>query len=611
MDRCDLMGIVFHNKKAKIVIIAIIAAFLIAIGIAGIWYGSQSKFHDVTMELGQKMPDISAFQTEYAIDTLCDWETDAKSVDLSQPGEQNITLRHGWQKETVTLNIVDTTAPTVVFQDVTAHLNSEITPQDFVASVFDLSATEARFVAQLPREREFGTMSVEIVVSDLYGNQVTETCTLHSVWIIPDLVLEIGQKLEMEDLLTCTERKDSILSQDWLDMLNQAPVGEYTFESHYGEHIQICTVTIQDTLAPVLEVQDLTAFLGQSLSAEDFISSISDGSGVYELTTSPIPSTDAVGSHTITFHAVDGSGNAVEKQVQLHIIEDNEPPVFSGVNTLHTDLGEEPSYKSGVRATDNQDGNVSFSYDASSVDFMQLGTYYVTYSTTDRAGNRASIKRKVVVDPDATGPKFSGLSDLTVEKNSSPDFETGVLAHDGYDGDVPFTFDTTNLDITKAGTYIITYTAQDNTGNATTARRKVIVNVDSSDVAALVTKVAAGLSADPEAIRNYVRKSIDYNSNWGGDYPVWYGLTTKTGNCYVHALCFQALLREKGFETKLIWCEDKTHYWNLVKIDGQWKHMDSTPGFSLHMRYSIMNDEQRYETLSGRDWDRTAWPVCN
>jgi hypothetical protein len=238
------------------------------------------------------------------------------------------------------------------------------------------------------------------------------------------------------------------------------------------------------------------------------------------------------------------------------------------VNTLHTDLGEEPSYKSGVRATDNQDGNVSFSYDASSVDFMQLGTYYVTYSTTDRAGNRASIKRKVVVDPDATGPKFSGLSDLTVEKNSSPDFETGVLAHDGYDGDVPFTFDTTNLDITKAGTYIITYTAQDNTGNATTARRKVIVNVDSSDVAALVTKVAAGLSADPEAIRNYVRKSIDYNSNWGGDYPVWYGLTTKTGNCYVHALCFQALLREKGFETKLIWCEDKTHYWNLVKIDG-------------------------------------------
>lgn len=610
-DWCDIMRVVFQNKKTKVVVLAIIAAVLVAVTVAGIWYGNQSKFHDVTIELGQEMPDISAFQTEYAIDALCRWETDAGSIDLSQPGERELTFCHGLKKETVKLNIVDTTVPSVVFQDVTAHLKSEIAADSFVASVYDLSETHIRFVTQLPNEREFGTMSVDIIVSDIYGNEVTETCTLHSVWIIPSFVLEIGQQLKMEDLLTCTEREDSILSQEWIDMINQSPVGVYTFESHYGEYSQICTVTVQDTLAPVLEIQDLTAYLGQSISAEDFINNISDGSGVYELTVSPIPDTDAVGSHTITFKAVDGSGNAVEKAVQLHIIEDNEPPVFSGINTLHTDLGEDPSYKSGVRATDDQYGNVSFSYDASSVDIMQLGTYYVTYSATDGAGNRVSVKRKVVVDPDATGPKFSGLSDMTVEKNSSPDYETGVIAHDGYDGDVAFTFDASNVDITKAGTYIITYTAQDNTGNVTTARRKVIVNVDSADVAALVAEVAAGLSADPEGIRDYVRKSIAYNSNWGGDYPVWYGLTTKTGNCYVHALCLQALLREKGIETKLIWCEDKSHYWNLVKINGEWKHMDSTPGFSLHMRYSIMNDEQRYETLSGRDWDRTAWPVCN
>ena len=46
----------------------------------------------------------------------------------------------------------------------------------------------------------------------------------------------------------------------------------------------------------------------------------------------------------------------------------------------------------------------------------------------------------------------------------------------------------------------------------------------------------------------------------------------------------------------------------VVKIDGQWKHMDSTPG-RWHEMYSIMNDETRYETLTGRDWDRTAWPA--
>ena len=83
-----------------------------------------------------------------------------------------------------------------------------------------------------------------------------------------------------------------------------------------------------------------------------------------------------------------------------------------------------------------------------------------------------------------------------------------------------------------------------------------------------------------------------------------------SGNCYVHALCFQALLREKGYETMLIWTTDKTHYWNLVKINGSWKHMDSTPDRN-HRKISIMNDEQRLSTLSGRTWDRSAFPSAN
>ena len=81
------------------------------------------------------------------------------------------------------------------------------------------------------------------------------------------------------------------------------------------------------------------------------------------------------------------------------------------------------------------------------------------------------------------------------------------------------------------------------------------------------------------------------------------------GNCYVHALCLQALFNEKGISSQLIWVTDKSHYWLLVNIGGTWKHIDPTPS-SLHGRYSLMSDAQRYETLSGRDWDRTKWPEC-
>ena len=90
---------------------------------------------------------------------------------------------------------------------------------------------------------------------------------------------------------------------------------------------------------------------------------------------------------------------------------------------------------------------------------------------------------------------------------------------------------------------------------------------------------------------------------------MWYGFKNRSGNCYVHAMCLQALLREKGYTTQLIWVKDKSHYWNLVYINGSWKHVDSTPS-SLHSRYSLMNDDQRYSTLSGRDWDRELWPEC-
>jgi transglutaminase-like putative cysteine protease len=155
----------------------------------------------------------------------------------------------------------------------------------------------------------------------------------------------------------------------------------------------------------------------------------------------------------------------------------------------------------------------------------------------------------------------------------------------------------------------VTYSAVDKSGNKATARRKVVVQHDKEDTKALVRDIAAGLSNDPEAIRDYVRKTIKYSSDWGGDDPVWYGFKNKKGNCYVHALCLQELLEAKGWATKLIWVTDKSHYWNLVKIGGVWKHIDATPG-TRHTKYSLMNDEQRLETLSGRTWDTSKWPAC-
>jgi hypothetical protein len=184
--------------------------------------------------------------------------------------------------------------------------------------------------------------------------------------------------------------------------------------------------------------------------------------------------------------------------------------------------------------------------------------------------------------------------------------------------DVPFDYDeitgelTVDLprDLSATGTVRITVTARDASGNLTRVRRKITVLHDEEDTLALVKSIAAELGDDPEALRNYVRSSISYTHSWGGDDPVWYGFTYRQGNCYVHALCLKAIFDEKGINNQLIWVTDKTHYWLIVEIEpGVWRHIDPTPS-NIHSTYSLMTDDMRYWTLSGRNWDRSQWPAC-
>ncbi len=244
------------------------------------------------------------------------------------------------------------------------------------------------------------------------------------------------------------------------------------------------------------------------------------------------------------------------------------------------------------------------------LDFETLGHQTVQIQATDTLGNVTTAEATLIVSTDMDAPVFTGLEELTVEKYGTPDYFAGVTAEDAIDGKCEVTCDFDNVDVTTAGTYYITYTAADKSGNVATVRRKVIVEHDQEDTAALVAEIAEQLENDPEKIRNYVRRMIAYNSNWGGDDPVWYGFKNRVGNCYVHALCLDALLQYYGYETHIIWVDDHSHYWVLIYLEGiGWRHIDATPA-DVHSIFSLMTDEQRLETLWGRTWDTSKWPAA-
>ena len=246
--------------------------------------------------------------------------------------------------------------------------------------------------------------------------------------------------------------------------------------------------------------------------------------------------------------------------------------------------------------------------------FDTVGEQKVVIEAEDIYGNITQQEASLFVTTDMTPPVIRGLTNMTVAKNSTPDFLKGVTATDDKDGKCVVKVNTSGVNLNKAGTYYITYTAKDKSGNTATARRKITVEHDQEDTKALVKSIAAGLSSNPESLRDYVRSRIGYSGSWGGNDPVWYGFTNRSGNCYVHALCLKALFDEKGITSRLIWVTNESHYWLQVYINGRWWHIDPTPG-TLHSRYSLMNDAQRYETLyhpdyGQRDWDRSKWPAC-
>lgn len=250
---------------------------------------------------------------------------------------------------------------------------------------------------------------------------------------------------------------------------------------------------------------------------------------------------------------------------------------------------------------------------AGTYDVNKIGTYTVEITATDKMGLSTTASAKLHVIKDTTPPVISGMTAMSVKKHSTPDWLKGVSAYDGKDGSCAVAVNAANVDLTKAGTYTVYYSAADKSGNKASAKRTVTVLPDQEDTKALVSQIAQSLPAtDPESIRNYVRTKIKYTSNWGGDDPVWFGFTKFQGNCYVHATCLKALFDYFGYTSQLIWVmpQYSPHYWLIIKIGGVWYHIDPTPA-GIHSRYSLMNNQQRLETLSGRKWDTTLWPMLN
>ena len=530
----------FFRGAEGILCIVLTVILLAALAGAGwIIYRAEQlpAFKDVTMELGSGLPTIGQFLTEFGDPEKAVLVTPADQVDLTKAGQQTLTFRQNGKEETVTLTICDTVAPEVEFRDLTLSPGTVPQPEDFIVSVRDHAQVTVTIQEMTELPESFGLVTAKVTVTDASGNAVTGLCNIHYAWLRDEVTLELGDTLEIGDLLLRPEDAALFTDQAAVDRINASGLGTYLITGKNGEMSCQCVVTVRDTQGPELEVKPLVLELGKAALAESFVVSARDHSGTVTLSLAAEPDYEKLGTQNVTVEARDASGNVTAAETTLEIREDLTPPVFQGVDDMRVEIGSSPDYAANVAAADNKDGYVEFTFHAIQEDTSRSGSYYVIYTAVDKAGNKA------------------------------------------------------------------------------TAQRRIIVDHDQADIAALVAKYADQLSDDPVEIMNWCYQNIVYYSEWGDGDPVWYGFTKWRGNCYVHAYCLQAILDHKGYETQIVWTTEKTHYWVLVNIGGEgeeavWRHIDSTPG-NMHLGYGLMNDQQRLWTLSGgRVWDFEAWPAC-
>ena len=417
----------------------------------------------------------------------------------------------------VTIEVVDTTAPVIslVGGAVTLECNidsySEPGATALDACEGDMSGSvvidASNVNAGLP-----GVYAVTYDVVDAAGNaaaQVVRTVTV--VDTTPPVIALVGGAVTLECSVgsysesgaTAVDACDGdvsgsiVIDASAIDISTPGVYGvTYNVADAAGNAADevVRTVEVVDMVAPVINLggvnpqvleSGIDAYVELGASALDDCEG--DVSGSVAIDASAV-NAGVPGSYPVTYNAADAAGNAAIEVVRTVIVQDTTAPTIAldGANPQVLECNIDAYAELGVTVTDASDGDISGSVviDASAVDASVLGSYTVTYNATDAAGNAAAQVTRTVIVRDTTAPTLAlNGDDSLVLVCPAVYVELGAAVSDACDGNPGLTISGT-VDGSTPGTYVVTYTAADISGNSAVVQRTVVVT---DNIAPVVT----------------------------------------------------------------------------------------------------------------------------
>lgn len=401
---------------------------------------------------------------------------------------------------------------------------------------------------------------------------------------------------------------NAYLIRDWdipaafvtdMDTIDLNRPGDYPVQLRYYDRVYDAVLRVRDTVSPQAVLRELTAVSAEMPEPEDFISGIRDATQV-RVEYAEQPDMSREGEQTVTLLLTDESGNVSRMQATLTVIIDSQGPVIEGVTPLLSYNGQAPDYLAGVTITDDLDEVPLLTVDDSNVVLTRTGEYLVTYTGTDISGNVTQVSTTLTVIIDETAPSILGVNPISLYAGSTVSYRSGILVTDDIDEAPVLKIDSSGVDLSKAGTYEVTYIAADAAGNQSsmtttvTVKEKTARYVEEETVYELVDQLLALIIKEDMT----EREKVETVYFWITRNCVYYGASDKTdwlqaaytmmvnraGDCFnFYALSKLMFDRLELPNLTVRRCDNPyrrtSHYWNMVSVDGgeTYYHFDTTP----------------------------------
>jgi gliding motility-associated-like protein len=439
-----------------------------------------------------------------------------------------------------TVTVEDNVAPVALAQNITIQLdadgNAEITADmvdngsNDACGIFDLELDISQFGCG-----DVGDNTVTLSVTDNNGNTATAQATVTVEDNVAPVALVQNITVQLDDDGNAEITPDMVDngSNDACGIANLelditqfgcGEIGDNTVtltvtDNHGNTETAQATVTVEDNVAPVALVQNITVQLDADGNAEITPDMVDNGSndacGIAdrELDITQFGCGD-IGDNIVTLTVTDNHGNTETAQATV-TVEDNVAPVAVAQNftvQLDPDGNAEISADMVDNGSNDACGIADLELDISQFGCGDVGDNTVTLSVTDNNGNTETAQATVTVEDNVAPVALAQNITVQLDPDGNAEITPDMVDNGSNDacGIANRELDITQFGCGDIGDNTVTLTVTDNHGNTETAQATVTVEDNVAPVA-LAQNITVQL--DPDGNAEITPDMVDNGSN--------------------------------------------------------------------------------------------------